>query len=108
MLAGKRLDILNKAGDALRIVEIIMGEFSGLGLCDIIAVLGALYTMPAADLLGFLDSYAVARMNSRYNHTFPTVTYQTAMTSFASTVNQFYQLMEAIYNSVAYQQGVSA
>ena len=30
-----------------------MGEFSGLGLCDIIAVMGALYIMPKASLLGF-------------------------------------------------------
>lgn len=108
MLSSKRNGILSKASDALRIVEIIMGEFSGLGLCDIIAVLGALYTMPSNNLLGFLDSYAVSRMNTQFNQTFPTIGYQTAMTSFTATVNQFYQLMEAIYNSVANAQGVSA
>ena len=108
MLSAKRNDILSKASDALRIVEIVMGEFSGLGLCDIIAVLGALYTMPSNNLLGFLDSYAVSRMNTQFNQTFPTVNYQTAMTSFTANVNQFYQLMEAIYNSIANAQGVSA
>jgi hypothetical protein len=108
MLGAKRLGILNDASDALRIVEIIMGEFSGLGLCDIIAVLAALYTMPAQNLIGFLDTFAQARLNTQYNQTFPVVSYQTAMTSFTSTVNQFYQLMEALYTNIYYNQGVSS
>jgi hypothetical protein len=108
MLSGKRDSSLNAAGDALRIVEIIMGEFSGLGLCDIIAILAALYTMPAQNLIGLLDTFAQARMNTAFNQTFSTVTYSTAMNSFASTVNQFYQLMEAVYNNIANQQGVSS
>lgn len=107
MLNAKRNGILTQAGDALRIVEIIMGEFSGLGLCDIIAVLGALYTMPAANLLGFLDTDAQSRMNTQFNHTFTNPGIQAAMTSFIATVNQFYQLMDAIYNNVLTTQGIS-
>jgi hypothetical protein len=108
MLSSKRESTLSAASDALRIVEIIMGEFSGLGLCDIIAVIASLYTMPAQNLIGFLDTFAQARMNIQFNQTFPTVSYQTAMNSFTSTVNQFYQLMEAVYNNIANQQGVSS
>lgn len=107
MLNSKRSGTLNQAGDALRIVEIIMGEFSGLGLCDIIAVLGALYTMPPANLLGFLDTDSLSRMNIQYNHTFTSPGLQTAMGSFIATVNQFYQLMDAVYQNVLTTQGIS-
>jgi len=107
MLTAKRNGTLTQAGDALRIVEIIMGEFSGLGLCDIIAVLGALYTMPPANLLGFLDTDALSRMNVQFNHTFTSPGIQVAMGSFIATVNQFYQLMDAIYNNVLTTQGIS-
>ena len=55
-LNNKRNQLLAKASNALQIVEMIMGEFSGLGLCDIVAVVGALYTMPLASLVGFLDT----------------------------------------------------
>lgn len=108
MLTNKRTTLLTAASDALRIVEIIMGEFSGLGLADIIAIVATLYTMPAQNLLGFLDSFAVARMNAQYNQTFPTVSYVDAMTSFTSTLDQFYQLMDALYVNISNQQGVSS
>lgn len=108
-LGAKRQDILSKAGDALRTVEIVMGEFSGLGLCDIIAVLASLYTMPPGDLLGFLDDDALARMNQQFNHNPPFTSpgIDQALTSLSSTVNQFYQLMDAIYDKVAGEQGLS-
>jgi hypothetical protein len=52
---------LNKAIDAMQTIEMIMGEFSGFGLCDIVAIIGALYVMPQSDLLGFLDDDAILR-----------------------------------------------
>lgn len=107
MLNNKRAQTLSQAGDALRIVEIIMGEFSGLGLCDIIAILGALYTMPVDNLWGFLDIDALNRMNAQYNQNFTAPGLSVAMDSFTSTVNQFYQLMDAIYQSVLTTRGVS-
>ena len=106
-LTARRQSILSAAGDALRTVEIIMGEFSGLGLCDMIAILGALYTMPQEDLLGFLDTDALARMNIEFNNNFPEVDIGVAMDSFCNTINEFYQLMEAVYGSEVNTQGLS-
>ena len=106
-LTARRQSILSAAGDALRTVEIIMGEFSGLGLCDMIAILGALYTMPQEDLLGFLDTDALARMNAEFNNNFPEVDIGVAMDSFCTTINEFYQLMEAVYDSEVNTQGLS-
>lgn len=106
-LGAKRQTTLAKSSDALRIVEIIMGEFSGLGLCDMIAILASLYTMPENSLLGFLDTDAQTRMNTEYNHTFTNPGLATAMKDFCTTINQFYQLMDALYQNEAVSQGLS-
>jgi hypothetical protein len=108
-LNAKRQSTLASASDSLKIVEIVLGEFSGLGLCDIIAILATLYTMTPSDLLGFLDDAALARLNQQYN---PSIAYTSpgvnqALTSFSSTITQFYQLMDAIYQKIAGQQGLS-
>ncbi len=51
------------AANHLRTIEIIMGEFSGLGLLDIMAIQAALWLMPKPALVGFLDADAVDRVN---------------------------------------------
>jgi hypothetical protein len=108
LLNTRRTATLDKAAAALRTVEIIMGEFSGLGLCDIFAVVGALYTMPQNDLLGFLDTDALARMNAYFNSNYSYPNGITgALTSFVNTVKQFYQLMDALYQNEAHTQGLS-
>lgn len=107
MLSAKRTTTLSQANDALRTIEIIMGEFSGLGLCDIIAIIAALYLMPPASLLGFLDPDALSRMNTQFNHTFTSPGIQQAMTDFTATLQQFYQLMGAVYQVTAATQGLS-
>lgn len=106
-LSARRQSILANASDALRIVEIIMGEFSGLGLCDIIAILASLYTMTDVDLLGFLDTDALNRMNAQFSSDFTNPGIETAMGSFCTTINQFYQLMDALYKNEAVSQGLS-
>jgi hypothetical protein len=84
-----------------------MGEFSGLGLCDMIAVLGALYTMPPLSLLGFLDTDAFARFSTQFNNPgYVNPGLQTAMKDFCLTVSQFYQLMDAVYKLEATAQGI--
>lgn len=113
-----QLDLLNKkrdhdlaiANQALRTIEIIMGEFSGLGLCDIIAVMGALYIMPKDDLLGFLDADAFNRMLVALN--FPGLDtsnpgIDAAQTSFIAKVKDFYNLMDKIYQDLAKNNGLS-
>jgi hypothetical protein len=105
-LTNKRNVDLQKSSNALKTIEIIMGEFSGLGLCDIIAVMGALYIMPKNDLLGFLDDDAIKRMNTslQLNQSSPGI--QTAMKSFISSVKGYYNLMDKIYQDQSQNNGL--
>lgn len=102
-LAAKRNRVLSKAGEALQVVEMIMGEFSGLGLADIIAVMGALYTMPPTDLLGFLDEDAIDRAEVVLKAQPGSLRAQRPsditqpMTSLASFVNGFYKIMDQVF-----------
>ncbi len=100
-LTSKRFNILKNAGEALKTIEIIMGEFSGLGLCDIIAVLGALYIMPKNDLLGFLDEDSLKRMNIILGLNEQGSNIQNAMSSFIGTVKDFYNLMDKFYQDLS-------
>lgn len=105
ILTRKR--VLQKANEALRTVEIIMGEFSGLGLCDIIAMLGALYIMPKNDLTGFLDDDAYARLIKLPEYKNVThADYQACMKSYASNVKDFYNLMDKIYQDLIRNNGL--
>lgn len=93
---------MKQSNKALQVVEIIMGEFSGLGLCDIISIIGSLYIMPIKNLYGFLDEDAFDRMKTALNK--PSVERSTLTESIDSlTVNvkQFYSLMDKLYESAA-------
>ena len=105
-LTDMRNSDLKKANDAIRTVEIIMGEFSGLGLCDIIAVMGALYIMPKQSLLGFLDDDALARMNTNLHLSESSPGVTQAMTDLVNTVQSFYNIMDQIYQDVAQNNGL--
>jgi hypothetical protein len=101
-LNTQRNRLLSQASDALQIVEMIMGEFSGLGLADIVAVMGALYVMPATDLLGFLDDDAIVRAETVLGQQSGSLQSQRpniadAMASLANTVNAFYQIMDQVF-----------
>jgi len=115
-IASTQLDNLNKkrnhdlgiANSALQSIETIMGEWSGLGLCDIIAIMGSLYTMDKNMLLGFLDQDAFARANSQLGLNVtqpPTVT--DALNAFVTSVNNYYHLMDDIYKNLANSNGLS-
>lgn len=60
-LLKSRTETLTAANNALKNIEIITGEFTGLGLCDIACIIAALYIMPNNSLLGFLDDDAYER-----------------------------------------------
>lgn len=101
-LTNQRKRLLSKAGDALQIVEMIMGEFSGLGLADIVAIIGALYVMPENDLLGFLDADAVVRAEKVLNYPKDSLKNRksdisTSMLSLTKNVNGFYQIMDQVF-----------
>ncbi len=110
LLLKIRTQLLTDAGDALQIVEMIMGEFSGLGLCDIIAILGALNVMPKEYLLGFLDDDAYARAQAVIggipaNRSSLTasdgkaVNITSSMNALASYVSSFYQIMDKMFQA---------
>jgi hypothetical protein len=98
LMKGKRDAELIAAGNALQIVEMIMGEFSGLGLCDIIAVVGALRVVDKNVLVSFLDDDAYARAGVVLGQSLDArLSISDAMQKFADTVNGFYQVMEALF-----------
>ena len=61
-LSKQRDAVCQLANDSLQTIEVIMGEFSGLGLCDIVVIMGAFWLIDKADLIGLLDKDAYDRM----------------------------------------------
>lgn len=108
-LSGDALDTLNstrnadltKAGKALQIIELIMGEFSGLGLCDIVAIIAALYVVDFETLVGFLDADALDRMNTTLGTSYSSQSITTTMQTFSNTVQNFYQIMDSIFLDIS-------
>jgi len=90
------------ANTALRNIEIIMGEFSGFGLCDIIAIMAGLYIMPLDNLLGFLDddAYDRAKKTIKLPEVRPS-SVNDAITQLSKSVQDMYNLMDKIYNDVS-------
>lgn len=88
----------NKASDALRKIEIIMGECSGLGLCDIIAILAGLYLVERKYLLGLLDEDAFNRASKKLNlskEEKPTII--ESIEQIQKTIFDMYNIMQIIY-----------
>jgi hypothetical protein len=113
-LIGERTDVCNKAGDALRTIEIIMGEFSGLGLCDILALFTALWTVDEQTLIYLLDDQAFERLymdptlrdsvvQSRYSANQEgeeEIDGKTALTNLETQIRTMYALMDKLYSDV--------
>lgn len=99
---------LSVANTALQNIEIIMGEWSGLGLCDIIAVMASLYTMDQKTLLGLLDADALQRCQDQLNIDATGVPgAEDALNAFVESVNNYYHLMDDIYKNLANSNGLS-
>ncbi len=99
-LVETRNNYLNEANKALQTVEIIMGEFSGLGLCDVFAITGALEILPLEDLLGLIDIDAFNRMGKILNldlSQFTRTKETDAIKNLSSVVKDFYLIMDQIY-----------
>jgi hypothetical protein len=60
---NNRDNIEAKASNALRVIEFIGGEVSGLGLLDIIAIYMALWSLDVTVLLSLIDDGAAQRLN---------------------------------------------
>lgn len=61
-LTQLKSDLGNRGLQAIRLIEIITGEASGLGLVDILAIYLALWTIKIEDLLGLIDQNAIDRL----------------------------------------------
>jgi hypothetical protein len=61
---SKRSSLEAQGSDALRTIEIIGGEVSGLGLIDIIAIYLSLWALDVPTLLNLIDDAAAARLNA--------------------------------------------
>jgi uncharacterized protein (UPF0262 family) len=106
-LINHRANDLKIAESSLRTIEIIMGEFSGLGLCDIIAIMGALYILPIEDLLGFLDDFAFERMQETLNLNSSRSDLVSSYTNFTNIVKDFYTIMDKIYEDIRQNNGMN-
>ena len=102
----KRTKATNDAAKALRDIEIIMGEFTGIGLCDIIAIYASLWTIDPSILVSMLDDQAFARMASNPALVAPAVqgrkdggaTPATAViTAFEAQIRLMFQVMDRLY-----------
>jgi hypothetical protein len=110
-ILNKRNKYIADANQALRTIEIIMGEFSGLGLCDIVAIMGALYIVPIENLLGMLDDDAILRGQKFFsadninNNNSPAI--ETCITNFTNQVKFFYNLMDSMFADAQLNNGLS-
>lgn len=66
-LVSLRTNACNSGLESLRNIEYIMGEFSGLGLIDIVAIQAAFWLMDRDKLVGLIDARAYARLKEPGN-----------------------------------------
>jgi len=109
-LANMRNNELTRANKALQDIEVIMGEFSGLGLCDILVILASLYTVDKKYLLGFLDddAYDRAKIQVGFGDFFsPRPSITESMQNFTDTVTDFYNLLAKLYKDASSKKGIT-
>lgn len=106
-LNNTRTSVLNIGNSALKTIEIIMGEFSGLGLCDIIAILGGLYLVEKKYLLGLIDVDAFNRgaHQIQINDTQPGL--QESLQKLEDQIKDFYNIMDKIYKDQRQSSGLA-
>ena len=104
-LQQDRTNLTDQANAALQIIEIIMGEFSGLGLCDIIAIYTALWSVDTGTLVGLLDEKAFARLRTNPAFNDPSVqirvsgnghTITQSLTALENRIKEIYSIMDKL------------
>ena len=103
MLTSARASTTSAAETALKTIEIIMGEFSGLGLADILAIYTALWTIDLDALVSMLDDEAFDRMYQFFPQLHcPNVVARavsgTPVLDIITVLNQFEQKVKEIYS----------
>lgn len=95
-------DSLNQS---LKNIEIVMGEFSGLGLIDIIAIYSAFWMIDQKTLYSLLDDRARARLGNIKELQNPTVAAKevdgilVALNKFEKKVKENYAIMNSVFSS---------
>lgn len=116
-MTNDRVAQTDAANDALQKIEIIMGEFSGLGMCDIVAVYLALWTIDKQVLVNMLDNGAFSRLyqdstlhseavQARQNRNGePTTGIIDTMKAFEQQVVHIYAIMDKLWNDRVHNSG---
>lgn len=99
--------------DLLRNIEIIMGEFSGIGLIDMVAMQAALWIMPENSLLGLIDKRAFSRISEFRSDTINLQSasqndLNTSLQDFEKTLKTIYLFIQDYYNSLGTGEAFTA
>lgn len=108
MYQNQRTNETSAANDAIRTIEIIMGEFSGLGLLDILVISAAFWVVDKKDLLGMLDDIAIKRMLLNPNLQASEVTDRlsngsnigTSLLNFQNKVKEIFDICDSLYEQI--------
>lgn len=98
-----RTQLGNQGITALQNIEIAMGEFSGIGVLDILAIQAALFIMDGNSLLGLIDSNAYLRAGSRKDINISGHSQNTiigSLTSFEMTLKNIYLVMQGYFDNL--------
>lgn len=110
LLSSRREAFTNAANDSVKEIEIIMGEFSGLGLCDILAISAALWVVDKSVLINMIDSTAITRMLKDQNLRASEVTDREggsftkspgdALKEFEAKVKEIFEIMDKMFTDI--------
>jgi len=109
---SERQSLTDAANEALKTIEIITGEFSGLGLIDIFVISAAFWIMDKTFLISLLDTIAVNRMITNANLQDPIALQAKnepihspldAIGNFQSQVLQIYQVVDLLWIQIQTQ-----
>lgn len=108
-----RSSLTNAANAAIQTIEIIMGEFSGLGLIDVLVICATFWLVKPSTLLSLLDDTAINRMvtnahlNSSdvLNRKNGVAQVGTALVDFQNTVKQVYDLCQQLWDDIRGSNG---
>lgn len=97
-LVSKRNAIANPALQSIKNIEYIMGEFSGLGLVDIVAIQSAFWLMDMDKLLGLIDQAAYDRLVE--NRSFANLTTASRTDDVLESLKDFETKLKDIYKLI--------
>lgn len=108
-----RTNLTNAANSAIQTIEIIMGEFSGLGLIDVLVICSTFWLVKPSSLLSLLDDTAVNRMVTNASLNSPDVVSRqkggaqvnAALIDFQTTVKQVYDLCQQLWDDIRGSNG---